>query len=213
MKKFMAAAAASLLYCVAIAQSFSGTIEFRYTTQKDTTVNLYSVKNDRIRLDQYNKRDKGIEGSFLFDLGAKEVKFLNPKRKLWGYQKSETPQVVRGECVVTKGTGSKTIAGQKCTDYTVKNTTENTIITYWIADNKFNFFKPLVKLWNRKDKQSIYFGQLKEIGEGGMPLLSEEKSLTDGRLLTRLEVIRISNTPPADGLLDVPAGYSKFDQQ
>ncbi len=213
MKRLLVTVTASLLCCFAIAQGFSGTIEFRYTTQKDTTVNLYSVKNDRIRLDQYNKRDKGVEGSFLFDLSAKEVKFLNPKRKLWGYQKSETPQVVRGECVVTKGTGTKTIAGQKCVDYTVKNTTENTIITYWIADNKFNFFKPLVKLWNRKDKQSIYFGQLKDIGEGAMPLLSEEKNLSDGRLLTRLEVIRITTTPPADAALEVPAGYSKFDQQ
>lgn len=213
MKKLMATAAASLFYCLAFAQGFSGTIEFRYTTQKDTTVNMYSVKNDKVRLDQYNKRDKGIEGSFLFDLTAKEVIFLNPKRKLWGYQKSETPQVIRGECTVTKGTASKTIAGQKCTDYVVKNTTENIMITYWISDNKFNFFRPLVKLWNRKDKQSIYFGKLNEIGDGIMPLLSEEKQLSDGKLLTRLEVTRINSTPPADAALGVPATYSKFDQQ
>jgi hypothetical protein len=195
-----------------LAQGFSGTIEFRYATQKDTTMNIYSVKNKKVRLDQYGKKNNTVEGSFLFDLAKGEVKFLNPKRKLWGTQKSETPQVVRGECVVSKGTSVKTVAGQKCVDYTVKNAAENTVITYWIADGKYTFFAPLVKLWNRKDKQSIYFGQIKNISEGAMPMLSEEKQLTDGKLLTRLEVSKISNTPPDDATLDVPAGYNKFDQ-
>lgn len=195
------------------AQGFSGTIEFKYTTQKDTTLNVYSVKNQKIRLDQFNKRDKAIEGSFLFDLAAKEIKFLNPKRKLWGYQKSETPQVIRGECVVNKGTSTKTIAGQKCQEYVVKNSAENTVVTYWIAEGKFNFFTAMVKLWNRKDKQSIYFLQIKDLPEGAMPLLSEERQLTDGKLLTRLEVVKIGQAAPADALLDVPAGYQKFDQQ
>jgi hypothetical protein len=213
MKRLASALVGSFVYCCAIAQGFSGTIEFRYSTQKDTTLNLYSVKNNRVRLDQYSKRDKGIEGSFLFDLSAKEVKFLNPKRKLWGYQKNEAPQIVRGECTISKGSESRTIAGQKCTDYSVKNVSANTIITYWLADNQFNFFQPLVKLWNRKDKQSLYFGKLTELGEGAMPMLSEEKQISDGKLLTRLEVTRITNTPPADTTLDVPAGYSKFDQQ
>src|SRR6187402_3390145 len=102
-------------------QNFSVTIEFKYYTQKDTTLNVYSVKNQKIRLDQYNKRDKSVEGSFLFDLSSNEVKFLNPKRKLWGHQKSETPQVVRGDCVISKGSSVKTIAGLKCIEYTVKN--------------------------------------------------------------------------------------------
>ena len=97
-----------------------------------------------VRLDQYGKKGN-VEGSFLFDLAGNEVKFLNPKRKLWGLQKSETPQVIRGTCQVTKGTATKTIANVKCTEYTVKNTDENTVITYWIAEGKYPFFAPLVK--------------------------------------------------------------------
>ena len=195
-----------------IAQGFNGTIEFKYTTLKDTTVNLYSVKNKKVRLDQYSKKNNNVEGSFLFDLATNDVRFLNPKRKLWGTQKSETPQVVRGECVVSKGNTTKSVVGVKCQEYTVKNAAENTVITYWIADGKYTFFAPLVKLWNRKDKQSIYFSQIKGLGEGAMPLLSEEKQLTDGKLLTRLEVMKISTTAPDDATLEVPKGYTKFDQ-
>lgn len=194
------------------AQAFSGTIDFKYSTQKDTTNNVYMIKNKLVRLDQIGKKGN-VEGSFIFDLSANTVKFLNPKRKLWGTQKSETPQVIRGQCIVIKGTAPKTIANVKCTEYTVKNAEENTVITYWIAEgNKYPFFAPLVKLWNRKDKQSIYYGQIKGIPEGSMPMLSEERQLTDGKLLTKLEVVKIVNTPPDDSNFAIPEGYSKFDQ-
>src|SRR3954466_11889109 len=172
------------------AQGFNGNIEFRYATQKDTTNNVYWVKNKLVKLDQNSKKGNTVEGSFLFDLAAGEIKFLNPKRKLWGKQKSETPQLVKGQCVVTKGTTSKKVAGVKCTEYTVRNVDENTVITYWIAEDKFNFFVPLVKLWNRKDKQSIYFGKITGLAEGAMPLMSEEKQLSDGKMLTKLEVMK-----------------------
>jgi hypothetical protein len=195
-----------------IAQGFNGTIQFKYATQKDTTINMYMVKNKKVKLDQLSKKGNTVEGSFLFDLANNEIKFLNPKRKLWGKQKSETPQVINGQCVVTKGAGTKTIAGMKCSEYIVKNNEENTAITYWVTSGKFTFFMPLIKLWNRKDKQSIYFGQIKNLPEGSMPMMSEEKQLSDGKLLTKLEVIKVINTVPDDAALEIPAGYSKFDQ-
>lgn len=195
-----------------LAQGFSGSIDFKYATAKDTTSNVYWVKNKKVKLDQYSRRGSNVEGSFLFDLAANEIKFLNPKRKLWGKQKSETPQVIKGQCVVTKGTATKKVAGVKCTEYTVKNTEENTVVTYWIADEDFTFFIPLIKLWNRKDKQSIYFAQIKDLGQGQMPLMSEEKQVSDGKMLTKLEVIKVSRTSPPDATFDIPAGYTKFEQ-
>ena len=212
MRKFLLLCAAWLCFAQLGAQGFTGTIEFRYTTQKDTSRNVYHVKNKLVRLDNYSrKKSDVIEGSFLFDLQTGEVKILSPKRKLWGVQKSETPQVLTGECVVTKGKGVKTISGYKCAEYLVKNAEENTAITYWIAQDKFTFFAPLIKLWNRKDKQSIYFGQIKGLPEGSMPLMSTEKHIDTGKTITHLEVMRISKTPPPDQYFRVPADYSKFD--
>jgi hypothetical protein len=197
-----------------LAQPFSGSIEFKYATQNDTTTNVYQVKNKLVKLDQYSKKGKNIiEGSFLFDLEAKEIKFLNPKRKLWGKQKSETPQVISGQCVVTKGKNVKTVAGQKCQEYIVKNADENTVITYYISEGGgFTFFVPLIKLWNRKDKQSIYFGQIKGLPDGSMPMLSEERQLDNNKMLTKLEVVKINRTPPTDETFMIPKDYTKFDQ-
>lgn len=204
----------SLCICsvFAIAQDFTGSIEFKYATQKDTTENIYFVKNKLVKLDQFAKHSKNIEGSFIFDLTNNEIKFVNPKRKLWGKQKSETPQVIRGQCVVTKGSSTKTFAGVKCSEYVVKNAEEDVTITFWIATDHYNFFIPLIKLWNRKDKQSIYFGQIKNLPQGSMPFMSEEKQLSTGKMLTKLEVVKINKTIPDDASLSVPGNYSKFDQ-
>lgn len=205
----------SVYFCVCFvsAQDFTGSLEFKYSTQKDTTLNVYLVKNKIVKLDQFAKHSSTIEGSFIFDLTNNEIKFVNPKRKLWGKQRSETPQIIRGQCVASKGSGNKTFAGVKCSEYVVKNTEEDIIITYWIStNNHFNFFIPLIKLWNRKDKQSIYLGQIKDLPQGSMPLMSEEKQLSTGKILTKLEVTKINKTVPDDASLAVPPNYTKFDQ-
>jgi hypothetical protein len=113
---------------------------------------------------------------------------------------------------VVKGAGTKKIAGLKCHEYVVKNSEENTFITYWVTESNMNFFNPLVKLWNRKDKQSIYYGQIKNLPAGSMPMMSEEKQLNDGKTLTKLEVTKITHTAPKDDAFAVPTGYTKFDQ-
>jgi hypothetical protein len=202
-----------LLAPVAIsAQSFNGSIEFKSTTTKDTTINVFSVKDKNVRLDQFGKKTGNIEGSFVFDLGANTIKFVNPKRKVWGEHKSETPPIINGTCETTKTKNTKTIQGVKCTEYIVKNTTENTTISYWIADGKYDFFIPLVKLYNRKDKQNVYFNQLKDLPTGAMPLLSEEKQISDGKLVTRMEATKITKGGVDESKLSVPADYKKFEQ-
>ncbi len=194
------------------AQSFGGSVEFKYYTTKDTTTNVYMVKEKNVKLDQFGKKSATVEGSFVFDLAANTIKFVNPRRKVWGEHKSETAPIIKGVCETVKTKNTKTIQGLKCQEYIVKNTEENTSISYWIATGKYDFFVPLVKLWNRKDKQSIYFNQIKDLPAGSMPVLSEEKQISDNKIVTRLEVIRMSKEAIDDAKLAVPADYKKFEQ-
>lgn len=193
-------------------QGFGGSIEFKYYTQKDTNMNVYFVKEPLVKLEQYGKKRGDIIGSFIFDLKAHEIKWVNPKRKLWGFQKSETPQIIRGQCIVSKTGNIRKILGYRCYEYIVRNTEENLVISYWITTDKFEFFTPLIQLWNRKDKQSIYFGQIKDLPKGSMPLLSEEKQISDGKVLTRLEATKIMASVLGDDAVAVPAGFSRLDQ-
>ena len=45
-----------------------------------------------------------------------------------------------------------------------------------------------------------------------MPLLSEEKQITDGKFISKLEVTKIGRKAPDNANLEVPATYIKFDQ-
>lgn len=193
------------------AQGFRGSIEFKYYTLKDTALNMYYVKDKVVKLDQFKKRSTTVEGSYIFDLKNNTIRFVSPQRKVWGEHKSEIPPNIKGVFEVIKGKNTSTIAGVKCKEYIVKNNEENTVITYLIADSKYNFFIPMMKLWNRKDRQSIYFAQIKDLPEGSMPFFSEEKQISDGRSITKLEVLKVSNKAPEDSFLEVPASYSKID--
>ncbi|MCX8079956.1 MAG: DUF4412 domain-containing protein [Bacteroidia bacterium] len=196
-----------------LAQSFNGNIEFKYFNLKDTGTYIYWVKNNKVKLDQNSKKTPGaIDGSFVFDMNEKKVFFVNPKRKVWGEQKSELPPIIKGSCEVQKTSNSKTIQGYKCFEYIVKNTAENTEISYWITqEGKFDFFIPMLILWNRKDKQSIYFNQIKNLPPGSMPLLSEERQISDKRVITKLEVVKVNNMTPDDSKLQIPSDYEKFE--
>ncbi len=201
------------LTAIAFAQSYSGSIEFRMETNKDTTTNIYYIKGDDVKLDQIGRKSGKVEGSFVFNVATKDIKFVNPVRKVWGEHKSETPPTIKGTCVSTKGKGTKTIQGLKCQEYIVKNTDENTVVTYWINSGKFDFFVPLVKIWNRKDKQSIYFNQIQDLPKGSMPLLSEERTISDNKLVSKLEVSKINKSAIDASKLAIPAEYKKFEQK
>ncbi len=205
---------ASMTLCLAsVAQTYEGTIEFKMETNRDTTTNIYYVKGNDVKLDQIGRKSGKVEGSFVFNLAKNEIMFVNPVRKVWGEHKSETTPTIKGTCVTTKGTNVKTLQGQKCAEYIVKNTEENTEITYWVASGKYDFFVPLVKAWNRKDKQSIYFNQIKDLPKGSMPLLSEEKTINEGKVMSKLEVSKMTKGNVDASKLTIPADYKKFEQK
>lgn len=191
---------------------FEGSIEFRYETKKDTSTNIYYVKGNNVKLDQIGKKTGKVDGSFVFDLGAKTIKFVNPARKVWGDHKSETPPTMSGTCEVSKQKTTKMVAGKMCTEYIVKNTAENTQIIYWVTTEKFDFFVPLVKLWNRKDKQSVYFNQIKDLPKGAMPMLSLETSLDGKTAVSKLEVIKLEKKSIDASMVSIPSDYKKFEQ-
>ena len=213
MNKIKLLVASLTLSVMAVAQSYEGSIEFKMETSKDTTTNIYYVKGKDVKLDQIGRKSGKVEGSFVFNTETNEIKFVNPVRKVWGDHKSETAPVIKGTCVSSKGANTKMIQNQKCTEYIVKNTEENTVITYWIISGKYDFFMSIVKAWNRKDKQSIYFNQIKDLPKGSMPLLSEEKTISDGKTVSKLEVSKMTKGGIDASKLSIPADYKKFEQK
>jgi hypothetical protein len=193
----------------ASAQGFEGSIEFKQFTAKDTTLNVYHVKGNKIMLDQIGKTSHKAEGSFLFDLTSNKITGLNHSRKVYDDVAVNKNVASNKIDTVIKLKDTKTILGYKCTGYIVKSKTDNVQITYWLAGSNFNFFTPSVILWNRKDKASVYFRAIKDT-KGMMPLLSVEADL-NGKETGKLEAIKIEKKPVDNSALEIPKDYKKFN--
>jgi hypothetical protein len=193
-----------------LAQSFEGVIEFKKATTTDTTNYIYYVKGDNVRIDEIGAKSHKVEGSFLVDMEAKTMKSLNHERKLFMEQGNASAPVIKGTCKVKKGQNVKNLQGFKCTETVVTNNEEGTIITYWLADGKFNFFEKLLRQLNRKDKSSVYFLQIPDT-KGLFPMLSIQTDI-NGKEMGRLEVTKITKKEVEASKFEIPKGYNKFEK-
>ena len=193
-----------------VAQSFEGIIEFKKSSTTDTTSYVYTVKNNMVRIDEIGSKSRKVEGSFLVDLDAKTMKFLNHDRKLYGDQNTPAAPVIKGTCTVKKGQNVKNLQGFKCVEYIVTNNEETTQVTYYIADGKFSFFEKLLRQLNRKEKSAIYFLQIAEV-KNMFPMLSIQTDLA-GKETSRLEVTKISKKEVDPAVFEIPKGYNKFEK-
>lgn len=213
MKKFLTTLVILLAATIALpvsvsAQTFEGVIEFKKMSDKDTTNYVYYVKGDKVRIDEIGSKSKKVEGSFLIDTKAGTMKFLSHDRKTWGEHKPGAPQVVSGSPVITKGAATKTLHGYKCSEYIVKNEAEGTQISFWVTGGKFSFFKPMIKLLNRKEKFATYF-QLLNVKDGSFSFLAIQSDLS-GKETGRLEVTKIEKKPVDASQFEVPKDYKEF---
>ncbi len=190
------------------AQSFEGTIEFTKTTGPVVTNYKYFIKGDHVRIEELSSRGS-VQGIMLVDNRDRTVTALSPDRKLFmDVPNMRLPKDFKAE---VKKTGEmKDLAGYKCEKWTVKSPAEDRQLTYWVAQDAFNFFIPMLETLNRKDEQALYFLKI-EGAAGVFPMLGTEQKL-DGSEVSRLEVTKVSRGAQKADLFQVPAGYTKFER-
>lgn len=211
MKKLLLSIVITSIALVTSAQSFEGVIEFKKQTPTDTIQYIYYVKNDKIRLDEVGSKSKKVQGSFLLDLTNNTIVSLSHERKLYIEQASSPAEPVQGKVEVNKTNTTKTILGEKCSEYVVKNNEQKTQVTYWLASGKYDFFLKMLKLMNRKDKPSVYFQQIKNI-EGMFPFLSSQINLETGKEEVKMEVTKVEKKSIPKSMFEIPKDYIKFQK-
>ncbi|MFL5765649.1 MAG: DUF4412 domain-containing protein [Bacteroidia bacterium] len=208
--KILAVVTVMLAFSFTAAAQFEGVIEFKKASTTDTTNYVYYVKGNQVRIDEIGSKSHKIEGSFLVDLDAKTMKFLNHDRKLYGDQATPAAPIIKGTCSVKKGQNVKNLQGYKCLEYIVTNSDEGTTITYYLADGKFTFFEKLLRQLNRKEKSSVYFLQIAD-AKNMFPMLSIETDAS-GKEKGRLEVTKITKKEVDPAMFEIPKGYNKFEK-
>ncbi|MBS1580633.1 MAG: DUF4412 domain-containing protein [Bacteroidetes bacterium] len=190
------------------AQSFEGVIEFTKTTGPVVTNYKYFVKGEHIRIEEISARGE-VQGIMLVDTRDKTVTALSPDRKLYmDVPNMRLPKDVKAD---VKKTGEmKDMAGYKCEKWTVKSATEDRQLSYWVAQDAFDFFVPLLETLNRKDEQAVFFLKI-DGAKGVFPMLGVEQKM-DGSEVSRLEVTKVTKVAQKPVLFEIPAGYNKFER-
>jgi len=189
------------------AQSFEGIIEFKKNTISDTISYRYYIKGNQIRIDDMGSKGK-LTGTMLVDTKTNKVIALSPERKLYMDVENSTKPGPAGTPEVTKTTNTKKIAGYDCKQWRIKNKDENTEVSYWVAEGHFDFFIPLLKTLNRKDKMATYFLMVPDNG-GVFPFEASERTLVrqeKGSLVTT----KVEKKAIDAKLFDIPKDYQKY---
>jgi hypothetical protein len=196
-----------LVSAAASAQSFEGVIEFTKMTSIDTSHYKYFVKGNNVRIDEIGSKGK-VTGVMLVDLAAKKVTALNIDRKLY-MDVDNKPAQITGKPEINKKGGSKKVAGVDCKIWTVSNPTEKTEMTYAVAPGKYDFFVPMLKTLNRKDKAAMYFLQIPD-NASGFPAEAIEKS--GNEIKTSLVTSKIEKKTVDASIFQVPKDFQKYQK-
>lgn len=190
------------------AQSFEGTIEFTKTTGPVVTNYKYYIKGDHVRIEELSSRG-AVQGIMLVDNHDRTVTALSPDRKLYmDVPNMRLPKEFKAE---VKKTGEmKEMAGYKCEKWMVKSPTEDRQLTYWVAQDAFDFFVPMLETLNRKDEQALFFLKIDGV-KGVFPMLGTEQKM-DGSEVSRLEVTKVARGAQKPDLFQVPPGFAKFER-
>lgn len=191
------------------AQSFEGSISFKKSVGPITANYTYHVKGDKVRIEEIDE-DGNVQGIMLVNTTENQVLALSPERKMYIQVPNKRPSR-KTEIKIEETDNEKNIMGFDCSEWRVVSEEDNREVSYWLADQEFDFFVPMLKTLNRKDKLAVFFLKLPN-QNGAFPMLGVETQ-DDGTELTKLEVIDVNKSPMEDKIFSIPDGYSKFERE
>lgn len=199
----------SAISVLSIAQPFEGVMDFNKISVVDTIKYRYYVKGNNVRIEEMNKKGV-IAGIMLVDLVKGNILALSPDRKMYMEVPALSKPIITGKVEVNKTSGTKIINGYTCKLWRMRNKAENTEVSYWVAEDKFDFFNGLLKVLNRKDKLSVYFMQAPTV-VGAMALEATERNLLRD-FKNAIVTTKIEKKVLDASLFSIPAEYKKYDK-
>ena len=191
---------------------FEGVIKFEQQSFGDTLNYTYYIKGDMVKL-VINENCKACESgdeAMIFDLHNKTITALKPSLKMY----KDIPikpyvENIDSDFIITQNPRNfKKIKGYKCIQWRVKNYKENTEVSYWVANNHFDFFVEFLKLWNRTEKHSRYYLQIPNTG-GYFPMMSVERTtLREKRV--QLIVTSVNRRYLDNSVFEIPPDFKEL---
>jgi len=210
MKPLATFVATAMLGSMAFATGpFQGMIKFTKTIGPVTANYVYYVKGDKVRVEELGDNGE-VQGIMIIDTKSNTVKALSPERQMYIDVPNKRP-ARETEVYVQKTGKTETINGYNCSEVKVSGKSDGREVTYWVADDDFDFFIPMLNTLNRKDKLAVYFMNIPEL-EGVFPMVGVERK-TDGVELSKLQVVEMNKSELDNTMFEIPSNYTKFERE
>jgi len=193
-------------------KSFEGLIRFHQIINEDTLLYTYFIKDRMVRMDIHENNNPNIpsDSYMLFYLDQKLIYAFKPSRKVYKNVVANPYISTNDENFrIIKSANSKRIHGYNCYQWRVRNKNQNTEVSYWVANDQFDFFEDFLKLWNRSEKHASYFLKIPDT-KGFFPLLSEERTTLREEKMT-LKVVDIQRKTLDNSFFEIPKDYRNYD--
>jgi len=127
---------------------FEGKIKLVKESIYDTLVLNLLVKGDWIRMDEFNSNGE-LNQSFLINLKNEKIYALSFAKKQYAELEQTSTSLTTSNLEVIKSPNSKEINGTVCNQWRVKDKNNNTVVTYWMSKQHFDFFPILVDVLSK----------------------------------------------------------------
>lgn len=193
-----------------LAQGFEGSIFFTKSNMMDVAQYAYHVKGNKVRIDEMVEGSDKLVATLLVNLESGDMYALSHERNLWMKRPSKDGDAKVSGAEVKKGSLERSIHGQSCVQYRVKNKGADREIMYWVTEGDYAFFPKLLETLKRKDNFSAYYMAIDGL-DNKLPLLAEENTLLREKK-GFLQVDRIEKKKLDDAMFKIPENYEKVDR-
>ncbi|HEX2935438.1 MAG TPA: DUF4412 domain-containing protein [Bacteroidales bacterium] len=192
-----------------LATDFEGRIILSKQSLYDTTIYEYTVKENHVRIDIKNPQAQIVQ-SLIIDLEEESITALSPNLRLYTTLKknSYAKDYDKAEYELIKTPNFKLINGYKCFLWHVRNKRQDSDITFWITELKFDFLPKVVALLSRTDDYNEiinYYIQI-ELDNNFFPMLIIDRTLLQEEK-SKLMVTDILNEPVSDKAFEISKDY------
>ncbi len=196
-----------LITSVCFANEFEGKISIVKKTHSDTIYYNYSVKSNKIRIDELDKNNS-ITQTYIINTQDSSVFVINYNEKAYKKLNTSTEYENKSNIEIINTGIFKYINGYKCYQWRVRDVSKNSEIAYWLAEGNFNFFSPIAKFRLLSEDILSYYSSLLA-STNAIPLLVEHRTILRDEKAT-YAVSNIDKSPINDATFLIPKAFKFY---
>jgi hypothetical protein len=191
-----------------LASGFEGKIEVVKKSFYDSTFYSYMVKDNHIRIDEFNAKNELIN-SYIIDTKTNSVYALNCNKKIYKQIEPSENVINNKDFEIIKTENTKIINGYLCYQWRVRNREKNSEIAYWVTKDGFHFYNDMLRIINNIGNLSDFFIQIPDT-KGYLPIMAVERTLVRYEKF-RLQVKSIEPGTLSANVFSIPKDYKLID--